>query len=42
MEGVEDKGICCRGSGKPFREGGVNEVDKESVWEEGDILIIRV
>ena len=42
MEGIEDKGIGCRGGNEPFREGGVYEVDEEGVGEEGDILIIGV
>ena len=42
MEGVKDKGIGCRGGGKPFREGGIYEVDKEGIREEGDIFIVGV
>ena len=42
MESIEDKGVGCEGSSKPFGEGGVNEVDKEGVRKEGDVLIVRV
>ena len=42
MEGVEDKGIGCRGSGKPLGEGGINEVDEKGVGEKGDVLIVGV
>ena len=42
MEGVEDKGVGRGGGGKPFREGGVDEVYKEGVGEEGDILVVGV
>ena len=40
MEGVKDKGIGCRGSGEPFREGGINEVDKEGVGEESNVFVV--
>ena len=42
MEGVKDKGIGCRGSGKSLGEGGINEVDEKGVGEKGDILIVGV
>ena len=42
VEGVQDEGISCGGGSEPFGEGGINEVDKEGVWEEGDVLIVRV
>ena len=42
LEGLEDEGIT-RGRGcNAVGEGGVNEVDKEGQWEEGDIGIVRV
>ena len=42
MEGVENKGVSCGGGGKPCREGGVNEVHEEDIWEEGDIFVVRI
>ena len=42
MEGVEDKGVSCRGGSESFGEGGVYEVDEEGVREEGDVFVVRV
>ena len=42
VEGVKDKGVGCGGGSKPVRQGGINEVDKEGVREEGDILVVGV
>ena len=42
VEGVKDEGIGCRGSGELLGEGGINEVYKEGVGEEGDIFVVRI
>ena len=42
MKSVKDEGVSCGGDSKLLREGGINEVHKEGIWEEGDILVVRV
>ena len=42
MEGVKNQWVRSGGRAELIREGGVNEVDKEFVWEQGDRLIVSV
>ena len=42
LEGLEDEGITCGGGFDAVGEGGVDEVDEEGWWEEGDIGVVRV
>ena len=42
LEGLEDKGITCGGRFDAVREGGVDEINKEGWWEEGDIGVVRI
>ena len=42
MEGVKDQWVRSRGGAELVREGGINEVDKEFVREQGDCLIVCV
>ena len=42
MEGIKDQQVGSGGGAKFVREGGVDEVDKEFVREEGDRLIVCI
>ena len=42
MEGIKDKRIQGRGGTKAVRYGGVDEIDKEGVWEKSDCIVISV
>ena len=42
MEGVKDQWVRSRGGAELVREGGINEVDKEFVREQGDCLIVHI
>ena len=42
MEGVKDKWVQGRGGRELVSEGGVNQVDKEGIREEGDCFIVCV
>ena len=42
MEGIEDQWVGSGGGAKFVREGGVDEVDEECVWEQGDRFVVCV
>ena len=42
LKSLEDKGVTCGGRFNAMREGGVDQVNEEGRWEEGDIGVIRV
>ena len=42
MEGIKDQWVRSRGGAKFFCEGSVYYVNKESIREEGDSLIVHV
>ena len=42
MEGVKNQWVRSRGRAELIREGGVDEVDKEFVREQGDCFIVCV
>ena len=42
LESLKDKGVACRCRFNVVGEGGVNQVNKEGWWQEGDIGIVRV
>ena len=42
MEGVKDQWVRSRGGAELVGEGGIDEVDKEFVREQGDRLIVRI
>ena len=42
MEGIKDQWVRSRGRVKFISEGGVYKVNKESIREEGDSLIVHV
>ena len=42
LEGLEDEGITRRSGFDAVGEGGVNKIDKEGWWEEGDVGVIGV
>ena len=42
MEGVKDQWVRSGGGAKFVGKRGVDEVNKECIWEQGDCLIVRV
>ena len=42
LEGLENEGITCGGRFDAVREGGVDEVDEQGRWEEGDVGVVEV
>ena len=42
MEGVKDQWVRSRGGAELVREGGIDEVDEECVWEQGDRFVVSV
>ena len=42
LECLEDEGVTCRGGHDAVREGGVDQVNKEGWWEEGDVGVVGV
>ena len=42
MEGIKDQWVRDRGGVEFVGEGGIDEVDKEFIREQGDCLIVRI
>ena len=42
LEGLQNEGVPCGGGFNAVGEGGVNQVDKEGRWEEGNVSVVRV
>ena len=42
LESLEDEGIACRGGFDAMGEGGVDKVNKEGRWKEGDVGVVGI
>lgn len=42
VQGVKDQGVGGRESSNLVGKGGVNELNEECVWEQGDVLVIHI
>ena len=42
LECLEDERVACRSRFNAMGEGGIDEVNKERRWEEGDVDVIRI